>query len=158
LVSAAARRGAVLRALADEIVAAFHRMRAVSEALHDDGEASAGRRGVLRELARLGPRTVPDMARARPVSRQYIQVLVDGLLADGLVDLEDNPAHARSRLVRITPGGRRVLAASEAREAEVYEALAARFDAREIERATALLRDLREALADHMGARGAVTE
>jgi len=56
---------------------------------------SAARRGVLRSLARLGPQTVPQMAGARPVSRQHIQTIVNALAADGLVETIDNPAHKR---------------------------------------------------------------
>jgi hypothetical protein len=40
---------------------------------------TAGKRGVLKGLDRLGPQTVPQMARARPVSRQHIQTLVNRL-------------------------------------------------------------------------------
>jgi DNA-binding MarR family transcriptional regulator len=98
------------------------------------------------------------MARARPVSRQYIQVLVDGLAADGLVELIDNPAHARSRLVRITPKGKRSLTESETREAAAFDDLAAGFDARELERATTLLRSVRDALARHHDATRAATK
>ncbi len=125
----------------------FHRLQALSEDFHGDGGRSAARRGLLRGLAQLGPQTVPAMARARPVSRQYIQVLVDGLLEDGLVETVPNPAHARSHLVRITPQGTRVLEESEARESAVFDDLAAGFDVREIERATTLLRSARDAFA-----------
>jgi DNA-binding MarR family transcriptional regulator len=156
------RRGLVMRALTEEVVATFHRLRATSEQLHGDGDSSAGRRGVLRELARVGPRTVPDMARSRPVSRQYMQVLVDGLAADGLVKLVHNPAHARSHLVQLTAAGRRMLAASDARESQAFEDIAAGFDAREVERVALLLRNLRESLArlhdETAGRRDAVAE
>jgi DNA-binding MarR family transcriptional regulator len=145
------RRGALLRALTEEVVGTFHRLRAISESLHGEGEASAGRRGVLRGLVRIGPQTVPDMARARPVSRQYMQVLVDGLIQDGLVELVNNPAHARSHLVKITAEGRKFLDASDAKEVAIFDALAAGFDARELERATILLRSVRDALARHEG-------
>jgi len=136
-----------MRSLTDEVVGLFHRLQAVSEEIHDDGGASAGRRGVLRGLARLGPQTVPELARTRPVSRQYMQILVDGLAQDGLVELLTNPVHARSRLVRITQRGRRLLLESDARESEILDDFSAGFDVRELERATTLLRNIRDALA-----------
>ena len=55
-----------------ETVALFHRLRAVSEQIHQLGELSSGKHGILKGLGLFGPQTVPQMARARPVSRQYI--------------------------------------------------------------------------------------
>ena len=54
-----------------------------------------------------GPSTVPALARARPVSRQHIQVLVNRLLELGLVETRKNPAHERSSLVALTRAGAR---------------------------------------------------
>jgi DNA-binding MarR family transcriptional regulator len=141
------KRGAAsMRSLMAEVIGIFHRLHAMSTDLHGGGDLSAGRLGVLRGLARLGPQTVPVMARARPVSRQYMQVLVDGLASDKLVALVVNPAHARSKLVAITALGRKFLAGAEARESEIYEALARGFDVREVERSTTLVRSIRDAL------------
>lgn len=99
------RASALLR-LFDANVALFHCLRAAAEQAHGEGEASAARRGILRGLERSGPRTVPQMARARRVSRQHIQVLVNGLVADGLLEAAPNPAHKRSPLIRLSQAGR----------------------------------------------------
>ena len=64
----------------------------------------------------MGPHTVPQIARMRPVARQHIQKLANEMAADGLIELIDNPAHKRSKLLRLTPKG-------EAR----YEELSAMF-------------------------------
>ena len=85
-----------LESLLGAAVALFHRLQAVADEAYHQGELSAGRRGVLRGLDRHGPQTVPQMARARPVSRQYIQTLVDVLAKEGYVGLIANPAHKRS--------------------------------------------------------------
>ncbi len=100
----------------DETASLFHRLRAVSSEVHGQGELSAGRRGVLRSLYHLGPQTVPQLARARPVSRQHIQILVNGLLKDALVATEENPAHRRSPLIRLTSKGKRHLETMQKRE------------------------------------------
>ena len=100
---ARAVRGMV--SLIDETRLLFHHLRRTAESLHRQGEITAGRRGVLESLHREGPRTVPQLARARPVSRQHIQKLVDPLAAEGLVELVDNPRHKRSKLVRLTAAG-----------------------------------------------------
>lgn len=105
-----------LSRLFDETASLFHRLRAVSSEVHGQGELSAGRRGVLRSLYHLGPQTVPQLARARPVSRQHIQILVNGLLKDALVATGENPAHRRSPLLRLTSKGKRHLEAMQKRE------------------------------------------
>ncbi len=142
-----ARAGAA-RALVDEVVALFHRLRVAAAKLHGEGEASGARRGVLRGLARDGARTVPEMARERPVSRQHVQALVDALRADGLVELADNPAHRRSRLVRLTPRGEAVWRDMERVEGEVWAAATRDLGPDALDGAARTLRALRRALED----------
>jgi DNA-binding MarR family transcriptional regulator len=114
---------AAVEDLFDQVVSLFHLLRALTAHLHEQGELTAGLRGVLRGLDRGGPQTVPQMARARPVSRQHIQMLVNQLEADGLVELTENIAHKRSRLVQLTPRGKAYLEAMYRREAELYATL-----------------------------------
>jgi DNA-binding MarR family transcriptional regulator len=123
-----------------ETVALFHRLRAVAEQIHRQGAMSAGRRGVLKYLERLGPQTVPQMARARPVSRQHIQTLVNQLAADGLVELSDNPAHKRSRLVRLTPQGKALAEGMNRREAALLSRLKVDIPEQDLRAASAVLR------------------
>jgi DNA-binding MarR family transcriptional regulator len=92
-------------------------LRAVGDALHADLGITTGMRGVMTSLAAAGPRTVPDLARQRPVSRQHIQTLVNALLAAGLVAASPNPQHRRSPLVGLTEEGRRRLKEMQDREA-----------------------------------------
>jgi len=112
-------RASELLRLFDETAALFHRLRAVAAEVHGQSERSAGRRGILQSLDRLGTQTVPQLARARPVSRQHIQMLVNGLLKDGFVTTQENPAHRRSVLVLLTPNGKRLLEAMENRERRI---------------------------------------
>lgn len=125
---------------------AFHRLRIAAEQLHGDEEISAGERAVLFELDRQGPRTVPEMARARPVSRQHIQSLVNPLVREGQVELVDNPAHRRSKKVRLTPAGRSRVRRMRRREEAVLAALPLRSTRKEVVAAAAVLRELREVL------------
>lgn len=135
-----------LLALFDETVRLFHRLRVLARRVHGQGEASAGRRGVLRSLMGQGSQTVPALARARPVSRQHIQALVDQLRAQGLVVLQPNPAHRRSHLVALTGKGRRSLELMEARERRVLAGLGLRASSRALAEAAETLRGVREAL------------
>jgi DNA-binding MarR family transcriptional regulator len=107
----------------DQTVSLFHLLTALAEQIHGRGEMSAGLRGVLRGLDRFGPQTVPQMARARQVSRQHIQTEVNQLEAERLVELVDNIAHRRSRLVRLTPEGEAYLHAMYQREMAFFAAL-----------------------------------
>jgi DNA-binding MarR family transcriptional regulator len=137
-----------LTSVVDETRLLFHRLKLTAEELHRQGEMTAGRRGVLQSLSRQGPQTVPQLARARPVSRQHIQQLVDPLAAEGLVELVDNPKHRRSKLVKLTAAGRRAVVAIERRERPVLEALAERLGVDELEQTAAVLAKLRQLLAD----------
>ncbi len=133
-VSADAVRAALaLRKLTDEARRLVHRLDRAAEALHAPDDLTGGERAVLVELAEEGPRTVPEMARARPVTRQHIQSTVNPLLAHGLVELVDNPRHRRSKLVRLTEAGRAVVAKIRGREGRVVAALVPRLDARDLE-------------------------
>ena len=69
----AAFGGPPLDDLIQEVTRLFHRLSALTSEIHGGGMTSAGRRAILMELDRAGPRTVPEMAKARPVSRQFIQ-------------------------------------------------------------------------------------
>jgi len=73
---------------------------------HRQDQLPQGEREVLQLLDRLGPHTVPDIARARATSRQNIQVLVNRLAAENCIELKENPAHKRSALVGITDRGK----------------------------------------------------
>jgi DNA-binding MarR family transcriptional regulator len=55
------------------------------------------------------PKTVAQIARAWSLARQSVQRVADLLERDGLIAYEDNPAHRRASLVRLTPKGRSAL-------------------------------------------------
>lgn len=133
-----------LELLTAETISLFHRLKLAIQEVHGLSEAAAGRRGVMRGLYRLGPQTVPQMARVRPVSRQHIQVLVDGLAADGLVEFLDNPAHKRSRLVALTQAGKQLVELMDRREALVMSQLVIPLQEKKLRSATRVLRTVNE--------------
>jgi DNA-binding MarR family transcriptional regulator len=134
-------------ALFDATVSLFHKLKAAAAEIHAQGESTAGKRGVLRGLARAGPQTVPQMARARPVSRQLIQTLVNALEADGLVETVENPAHLRSRLIRLTMRGRKAVKRMEGRERELLSGLELNVPLRDVKSAARVLGAVTRALA-----------
>ena len=101
----------------DEAVALNFRLQRVAEELHRQGPASSARRGILKTLSDEGPQSVPQMARARTVTRQHVQTLVNSLMDEGLVELSLNPAHRRSSLIRLTKTGEQAVRDNTRREA-----------------------------------------
>ena len=122
----------------------FHKMGNAVTALHAGSGVSAGMRAVLESLITGGAQTVPQLARARPVSRQHIQTLVNELLAAGHVETEDNPAHRRSRLVSVTEQGRTLFSSFREREIEALSRLSTSVTERELEQAGQVLAALIE--------------
>jgi len=84
----------------------FHALKHWAESLHEGLALTMAMRAVLELLLLGGPATVPDMARARGVSRQHIQQQVDALAEGGLVEREVNPAHKRSSIIALSDKGR----------------------------------------------------
>jgi DNA-binding MarR family transcriptional regulator len=141
-----ARTVAALEEVIDETRLLFHRLKRTAEVLHRQGDFTAGRRGVLRSLYQSGPQSVPQLARARPVSRQHIQVLVNPLAVEGYVELVDNPAHKRSKLACLTTEGRALVETMLQRESELLGIIADDLVAGELASAASELRKLREVL------------
>ena len=139
-----ARRVEAVEELIDETRLLFHRMKLAAEQLHDAEGITAGMRGVLFSLDRSGPQTVPQMARARPVSRQHIQMLVNPLVERRCVALIDNPAHRRSKLVRLTPRGRKLVDRMRKRESRIFGALGSDMSEKQLQSAATVVRSVRE--------------
>src|SRR5262249_2067702 len=94
----------------------FHLLKAPGDPMNADLGVTTASAGGMASLARLGPPTVPELARGRPVSRQFIQSVVNDLAAAGLAETVANPLHKRSALVRLTERGRAAFAEVRARE------------------------------------------
>lgn len=106
------------------IRACFARLRAVGDAMHQDFGVTTAMRAVLETVSAEEELTVPDIARVKRVSRQNIQVIVDGLVAGGLVQLTENPAHKRSPLVELSKRGREVFREMRRRERSAFGLIA----------------------------------
>jgi DNA-binding MarR family transcriptional regulator len=126
---------------------AFFRLRAAGAKIGAVTPWGGGLLGMLHSLTLGGPQTVPQIARSRPVSRQRIQKLADEMAAAGLVEFADNPAHKRSRLVRLTPQGEAAYGELRATMLALCEEFAADMDADQIETARAVL----DAVVDKLG-------
>ncbi len=133
-----------LRAVVDETIALFHRLRWMAEQIYGEDGRSTARRGILRGLVRFGPRTVPGLARMRSVTRQHVQAVVDALAADGLVRFTPNPSHARSKLVEATARGGELVRRMDEVDARVLDAIRGDLSARDLKVTARTLRAVRE--------------
>ena len=134
--------GADILELSVAVIELYFRLEAVTQA--SAGFANAGGEfGVLRSLVQEGAQTVPQMAAARPVSRQHCQTIVNGLAEQGLVEFLDNPRHKRSKLVRLTKRGRARFESMKTQFTEVAGVYAPHFSAAEVAAATDVCRRAR---------------
>lgn len=108
--------------------------------------SGAGTWGLLNSIARDGPQTVPALARQRPVSRQYMQQVVNEALADGLVRFANNPRHKRSRLVELTEIGRARYADLTHSLVEIATDLSRGMDVAALERTAAIMAEAKRRL------------
>lgn len=107
--------------------------------------------GLLRTLKLEGPKTVPQIARSRPVSRQSMQKLANECLERGFIELVDNPAHQRSKLLRLTPKGDtffQELNEHLAQECETYVKNLDAADATQLQTAVTIVREVRSKLRE----------
>ncbi len=94
-----------LAGVLDQARLMIHRAVVAVEAIHHGSTVSVSMRAVLEFLRREGDHTVSAIARARSVSRQHVQALVNELLDQGLVKRIDNPHHRRAPLIGLTERG-----------------------------------------------------
>jgi DNA-binding MarR family transcriptional regulator len=138
--------GEAMQELLLEILAAFFLLRAVGKRMGAVTAADGGYWGMLRSLKLEGAQTVPQIARSRPVSRQHIQKLANEMIADGVIELIDNPAHQRSKLLRLTAKGETVFQEINERIAQEAEGFAQDMDTAELQASVRVLRQLSEKL------------
>jgi DNA-binding MarR family transcriptional regulator len=131
-----------LMGLIEEAIAVHLQLQILTEQLHDHSELSRACRGILRDLYRLGPRTVPQLTRGRPVSRQNVLVLVNRLITDGLAESIRNPEHKRSYLVQLTPRGKALLGEMWSRETALLNSLDLNLSVEELQAAANVLHRL----------------
>ena len=127
----------------NETVSLFHRLRIVADQIHHRGEMTGGLRSILRSLDKLGEQTVPQMARARSVTRQHVQALVNQLVKERLVEFIANPAHKRSPLARLTPLGKKTVDAMNRNEAGLLDMADLSVTEKELREAAETLRTVR---------------
>lgn len=125
------------------------------------GERFAGETGQTQARWQLisvlseGDWTVSDAARRLGVSRQAVQRIADTIVSEGLARYDDNPAHRRASLVRLTRKGRDALAAITERSSGWRADVAAKLGAAELDALHGTLRKLLAAAQEGAADEGA---
>ena len=140
--------GQAIEDLIIEIVATFFLLRAEGMRIGVVSPSGEGYWSVLRLLKINGPQTVPQLARYRYVPRQSVQKLANEMLKDGVIELVNNPAHKRSKLLRLTPEGDVVFQEMSDRIAKLAETLAEQHNAAQLQNATDVVKKLHEQLRE----------
>jgi DNA-binding MarR family transcriptional regulator len=140
----ASSKGEAIADLMLEAAQFFFRLRAIGQKAGLITTWGAGAFGFMRSLALIGPLTVPQIAKIRPVSRQRMQRLADELAAEGLVEFIGNPRHRRSKLVRLTLKGNVRYHELSARLQEISSTMGADFSESDIRKTTEIVRRLSE--------------
>lgn len=104
-------------------------------------------RWLVLEAVQDAPATVAQVARTLRLARQGVQRLADVLVRDGLAVYQDNPAHRRAKLVRLTPQGRSTLRTIQVAQAAWADAAGARLGAADLRQASILLDRIQQAVA-----------
>ena len=133
--------------LVETVITTFRTLRVAGGKLHGRSGPLTGERGVIMDLARIGPDTVPNMARVRGTSRQHVQVIVDRLIAAGQAERRENPVSRRSPLIALTRRGHAEARRMAAREGAFFVEHV-KLSAAEMRRAAATLRALTDAIAE----------
>ena len=140
-----------LNRLISETRGLFHDLEEVSEIILARHDLSPQERRLMMTLRKHRRSTVPQLARKRGVSRQYVQVTMNALTRRGLVFFRENPDHKRSRLLELTQQGEERIREIMAREGEAMHRVAAGLSPEEVRQAVVVLVQARKGLSGAAG-------
>ncbi len=139
-------------ATVNEVPKAFFRLSAIADSVFADLGVSASERGIMRDLFIEGEATAPEIARRKPVTRQSIQPVLDGLVAKGFVRAAENPRHKRSKLYSLTAAGIESCVQLQKRELTVIRDMLGGFAGADFAAAAEALRRLNARLDERIAA------
>jgi len=145
--------GEAIADIAGEILRSFELLKALAALGAAQHGLTMSLRAILQDLCEKGPRTVPQIAAGRTMTRQSIQASVDQLRRMGLAEVRSNPAHRRSPIIGPTEAGERAWQALRQRETAALASLAGPLSGCPLDAARETLHRLREALEDRLAQR-----
>ena len=130
--------GDAFTALLGQVLGLTRRFTLIGEGLaRPAGQTLA--RWLVMEMVQDDPATVAQIARRLHLARQGVQRLADLLVRDGLAVYEENPAHRRAKLVRLTPSGRAALRTIQRAQAAWADTVGAELGEADLRQASILL-------------------
>jgi DNA-binding MarR family transcriptional regulator len=138
--------GDAFTTLLGQVIALTRRFTAVGGTLTKPAGQTLARWLIL-ETIQDQPATVAQVARQLHLARQGVQRLADLLVRDGLAVYEDNPAHRRAKLLRLTPQGRITLRTIQTAQATWADTLGAKIGEEDLRQASILLDRVLQAVA-----------
>jgi DNA-binding MarR family transcriptional regulator len=102
-------------------------------------------RGMMERLLHVGPQTVPQLAQALLIPRQFAQQIANELRDADLVEQAINRAHKRSWLIRLTQEGQESFERVRAQELAVIKRAAVGLSSDDIDACLRVLAHLTEA-------------
>jgi DNA-binding MarR family transcriptional regulator len=142
--------GDAFTALVLQVIRLNGRFTVAGEALARPAGQTLARWLVL-EAVQERPATVAQIARTMRLARQSVQRLADVLVRDGFAAYEENPAHRRARLVRLTPDGRSALYTIQAAQRSWADGLGAELGEAELRAAGVFLDRVLRAVRERPG-------
>jgi DNA-binding MarR family transcriptional regulator len=127
----------------------FNFMKSTADELHADLQITASMRAVMETLFETDQQTVPDIARAKKVSRQHIQMIVNKLEKKKLIEYQPNPNDRRTSFVSLSTFGRTIAGKILDRETHIIKELSGAFNEYEMETANQVLRKFLTVLEEH---------
>ena len=108
-------------------------------------------RAVLEVLLADKEATVPDIAKKLEIKRQYVQLMVNETLAEGLTVKRENPRHKRSTLIALTQKGQALIEDVVQREMKLVRSIREGLNAADIETALKVVTTLTENFKTEFG-------
>lgn len=139
--------GEVLHGLFQALGGAWKAVEGVEDSVHRASGLTSAQSKNISHLLVGGPMTISDLAFDRGVSRQSVQVAVNGLIESGYVRFEDNPRHRRAKLLRVTELGRERFEKARETENAIIKNVFSELPADDVKVATRILNNIREELA-----------
>ncbi len=125
----------------------FHDLERVSQAILAEHDLSPQERRLLMTLRKNRRCTVPQLARKRKVSRQYVQVTMNALARRGWVVFRKNPDHKRSRLLMLTQEAEDRIREIMAHEGKALQRVAAGLSPEDVRQAVNVLAQATDSLS-----------
>jgi len=140
------RAGQAIHDLFREVFALHATLAATMDAVHQQAGLGTSQHRIMRALDRMAPATVPELAAALHVSRQFVQTVCNELLARGYVAFKQNPRHKRSKLAVLTTSGRSAFRQSRDRENRIIQQALPDIEPERVQAARGLLESIRKSL------------